>query len=276
MREIKVSLLDLNLSYTSNMKMSFALLLACCMFPALIWAQVEENPDTGRSPYELMSSYYSNNFKPFRKGNFYTGLSFSLSDKSLTNVDQIIQKVITGNNTGFNMTLKGGYYTGDYGMAGINFTYEEEKFNGMLLKDADTIHSQSITRAYSFTPNVRSSVPLTENERLSFFTEVGLLLGVSNGLTRNTKNIDEIEKVYTDNFNLRLGISPGITFFAMENFAFEVQLDVLGYELQVKNKEINGIEQSKEVRHNVDFNIDILSLKLGLAYYFGRTKKQKQ
>jgi len=159
---------------------------------------------------------------------------------------------------------------------GVNFEYQEEKFDGILLRDSDSIHSKSIIRTYNFTPYIRSAVPLTENERLSFFTEVGLLLGVSNGLTRNTKNVDEIEKIYNDNFNLRLGISPGITFFAMENFAFEVQLDVLGYELQVKNKEINGIEQSQEVRHNVDFNIDILSLKLGLAYYFGRTKQRKQ
>ena len=71
-----------------------------------------------------------------------------------------------------------------------------------------------------------------------------------------------------------MGISPGITFFAMENFAFEVQLDVLGYELQVRNREINGVEQSRDVRNNVDFNINILSLKLGLAYYFGASKKR--
>lgn len=266
----------MNLRNTSKMKIPFVLLLAFFMCPSLMSAQVEEDLDTGRSPYQLMSSYYSDNFKPFRKRNFYTGLSFSLSDKSLTNVDQIIQKVVSGDKTGFNIILKGGYFTGDYGMVGINFAYEEEKFDGILLKDSDSINSKSISRAYSFTPYVRSSVPLTENERLSFFTEVGLLMGVSNGLTRNTKNLDEIEKVYDDDFNLRLGISPGITFFAMENFAFEVQLDVLGYELNVKNREINGVEQSKEVKHNVDFNIDILSLKLGLAYYFGRTKQRKQ
>lgn len=260
--------------HTTIMKCLLLILLSFLLFPSSISAQ-DEGASAGRSPYELMSSYYSNNFTPFRKRNFYTGLSFSLSDKNLTNVDQIIQKVIRGDKTGFNIILKGGYFTGDYGMIGINFAYAEDKFEGILLKSPDTIQSKSITRSYSFTPYVRSSVPLTENERLSFFTEVGLLLGVSNGLTRNTKNLDDIEKIYDDNFNLRLGISPGITFFAMENFAFEVQLDVLGYELNVKNREVNGVEQSKEVRHNVDFNIDILSLQLGLAYYFGSAKQRK-
>ena len=151
---------------------------------------------------------------------------------------------------------------------------QQETFEGTLFRDPDTVQSQSISRAYNFTPNVRSSVPLTKSERLSFFTEVGLSLGVGNTLTRNTKNLDEIEKIYSDEFNLRLGISPGITFFVIENFAFEVQLDVLGYELNVKNREINDIEESRIVTNNVDFNINILTMKLGLAYYFGAGKKR--
>ena len=32
---------------------------------------------------------------------------------------------------------------------------------------------------------------------------------------------------------------------------------------------VNEGEGSREIRQNVDFNIDILSLNLGLAYYFG-------
>jgi hypothetical protein len=244
------------------------------MLPLKGLAQENQDEDSGRSPYELMSSYYSEQFKPFKKGNVYTGLAFSLSDRSLSNVDQLVQNVVDGQDNSFEIVLKGGYYTGDYAMVGINFEYTQEKFEGTLFRDPDTVQSNSISRAYTITPNVRSSVPLTKSERLSFFTEVGLSLGVGNTLTRNTKNLDEIEKVYSDDFNLRLGISPGITFFAMENFAFEVQLDVLGYELQVRNREINGVEQSRDVRNNVDFNIDILSLNLGLAYYFGAGKKR--
>lgn len=257
-----------------KMKTLCLIIILICVFPSCVIAQNEVDDEEGRSPYELMSSYYTNQFKPFQKKNIYTGLAFSLRDRNLTNVDQLIQNVVRGEDISYNVILKGGYYTGDYGMIGMNFEYQEEKFNGTIFREPDTIQSRSISRGYTITPNVRSSVPLTENERLSFFTEVGLSLGIRNGLTRNTKNLDEIETVYNDEFNLRLGISPGITFFAIENFAFEIQLDVLGYELKVKNSEINGVEQSKDVRNNMDFNIDILSLKLGLAYYFGANKRR--
>jgi hypothetical protein len=54
----------------------------------------------------------------------------------------------------------------------------------------------------------------------------------------------------------------------MENFALEIQLDVLGYELNTSTKTTNGGDESKTTRQNIDFDIELLSLKLGLSYYF--------
>lgn len=224
------------------------------------------------TPYEMMSSYYNQDFKPFKKKNAYVGLAFSLEDKKQTNSTNILETVIDGERLNYDISLRGGYYTGNYGMAGLNFNYYQREFNGEVFRDPDTLQSNTISRGYAFTPNFRSSVPLTDNERLSFFTEVGLTFGFGNSLGRTTKNLDEVDKTYSSDFNFRVGISPGITFFAMESFAFEIQLNVLGYELQVNDQSVNEGEESREIRQNVDFNIDILSLQLGLAYYFGSKK----
>lgn len=62
----------------------------------------------------------------------------------------------------------------------------------------------------------------------------------------------------------------------MENFALEVQLDVLGYELNVEKKVKNDLERSRDVRQNVDFKLNILSVKVGLAYYIMNNKKSKR
>ena len=228
--------------------------------------------DSKSTPYELLSSYYSDNFHPFKKGNFFTGLAFSVADKKMTNTDYLIQKVLDGERLNFDVLVKGGYYTGDYGMVILNVQYFQDKFDGSVFRDPDTLQSNSFTRGFAVTPGFRSSVPLTPNERLSFFTEFGITFGNSYTLTRNTKNLDEIEKTYGTDFNFRVGLSPGITFFAMENFALEVQLNVLGYDLKVSEKSVNDGPESKEIRQNVDFNINLLSLQMGLAYYFGAKK----
>jgi len=224
------------------------------------------------TPYDLMSSYYNEHFKPFKKRNVYLGLSFNLENRTQSNTTNILETIINGERQNFDLSLKGGYFTGDYGMVGMDLNIYQRKFTGDLFQNPDTLQSKTISRGYSFTPNFRSSVPLTSNNRLSFFTQLGVTFGFGNSLQRTISEQDKIDKTYSSDFDMRVGISPGITFFVMESFAFELQLNVLGYELQVKDKSINEGEPSKDVRSNVDFNIDILSIKLGLAYNFGSKK----
>lgn len=236
----------------------------------ILWSQANTTKkDSTYSPYQLLSSYYDTEFKPFKKRNVYLGMALSFEDRKVENANNIIETVLDGDRTNYDITLKGGYYIGNYAMAGIGANYNQNKFSGTVLRDSDTIQSKSITRGYAITPYFRSTVPLTSNERLSFYTELGVTFGGGNTLTRDIKNLDQIDKVYTTNFNFRIGLSPGITFFAMENFALEVGLDVLGYELNSSKTTKNDIEESSKVRQNVDFNINILSLNIGLAYYFG-------
>lgn len=231
--------------------------------------------DSTYTPYELISSYYSTQFKPFKKNNVFVGFAMSLEDKKDENVQGIVQTVLDGDRLNYDINLKGGYFIGNYAMVGINMNYSQSKFKGIVLRDADTLNSNSISRGFAFTPFIRSSVPLTANERLSFFTEIGLTFGKGNSLTRDVKNMDEITKAYETNYKFRVGLSPGVTFFAMENFALEIGLNVLGYELNTTKRTINNVDESKKTRNNVDFEIDLLSLQLGLSYYFGAGKAKR-
>ncbi|WP_439183531.1 hypothetical protein [Carboxylicivirga taeanensis] len=235
-------------------------------------AQQEELKTDGYTPYELLSSYYNSNFHPFKKKNIYVGLSFSLEDKRLQNTDYLVQQVIDGERLNYDIVAKFGYYTGNYGMAGIKLNYYQNHFEGSIYREPDTLQSNSISRGFALKPHFRSSVPLTKNERLSFFTDIGVSFGIAHNLKREIKHSDEIQKQFGKDYHLGIGISPGITFFAMENFAFEMQLNVLGYQLQVSENRVNNAAPSREVRQNVDFNINILSMELGLAYYIGSKK----
>lgn len=255
-----------------NIKIGLILTLATALLISKGVKGQEGNAKENYTAYDLMSKYYNENFKPFKKRNIYLGLAFSLEDLKQENTSGLIQNVIDGKNFDYNILLKGGYYFSNYAMAGLNFAYTQHKFDGTVYRDPDTLQSNSITREYDFTPNFRTSIPLTRNERLSFFVEIGLGFGYGTGLVVNTKNLDEIERKYSESFHFRAGISPGITFFAMESFAFEVQLNVLGYDLRATRLTQDDGPESKEVEQKIDANIDLLSLQLGLAYYFGSKK----
>jgi len=246
---------------------SISIILFLVFNYSIIYSQ-NDRKSSDYSPYELLSSYYNNDFTPFKKGSWYVGMGFDFSDQQSLNTKGLFQNIIDGNDVNYSIKFKGGYYTGNYGMIGLNFEMYENEFNGIVFRDPDTLQTNSITRGYSIQPNVRSSVPLTKNERLSFFTVIGLGYGIENTNNRDIANVDEITTTFSTTHNIGIGLSPGITFFAMENFAFEIQLNVLGYNVEITDTTIDGHEKSKDVRHNVNFNIDILTLDLGLAYYF--------
>lgn len=239
----------------------------------ILCAQEKAKNEKISDPYELMSKYYEEDFQPFAKGNWFVGFAFSLKDQQLENKARIFDKVLDGNDLSYNLTFKGGYMLNDYFSVGGNFIYSREKFTGIIVQESDTIQRQSLSSVGTIVPSIRTFFPLTKNNRLNFFNEIGLGFGFGNSVSRDTKNLDEINKSYTDEFAFTAGISPGITFFAMENFAFEIQLNnLIGYELRVSNKTTNETEESKVTTNNVNFNIDLLSLNLGLAYYFGSKK----
>lgn len=251
-------------------KITVFLILASVFFGGKVMGQ-QKKVNKEYTPYELLSSYYnSSEFKPFKKNTWYTGLAFSWEDKESENNQQLFQKILSGNNNDYSISVKGGYYTQDYNMIGLKFNYYQEAFNGKVLRDSDSIQSNALTRGYVITPNLRSSIPLTKNERFSFFVELNVMGGLETSLVRNTKNIDEVSKTYGKNYLFGAAIAPGITFFAMENFAFEVQLNVLEYRLKVSDTTIDGEEQTRVVQNKLGLNIDLLSLNLGLAYNFGR------
>jgi hypothetical protein len=233
----------------------------------------QEADTKAKDPYDLMSEYYEENFNPFSKGSWYVGFAFSLEDRKLENQARLFDKVLFGEDLDYDLTFKTGYFLNDYTMVGGNLIYNREKFAGTVVQESDTINRQRIKSIGTIAPTIKTYFPLTKNNRLSFFNEIGIGFGFGNSLTRDTKKQDEVSKTYTNEFSFTAGISPGITFFAIENFAFEIQLqNLIGYELQISNKNIDDVEDSKVTTNNVNFNIDLLSLNLGLAYYFRSMK----
>ena len=232
--------------------------------------KVEKDTLDPDSNVDLISGYYkSSQFRPFEKGGRFIKLSFSLSDKDLQNVSRLFDKVESGKDFTYRLQLSGGQFIKDYLLIGAGFGISESKFEGTLVSaDSDTISAESISRNFSFSPYVRITLPLTKNQRLSFYNDFGMTFGFGQGLTRDTQNLDEIEKESSDEFVFGIGLSPGVTFFAIENFALEAGVNLVGYRLNVENSTDGDGLESRTVEHDVSFQLNLLSLNIGLAYYF--------
>ena len=234
---------------------------------------VDQEEDTAstssNTPADLILGYYDKDFHPFNKGAWMTKLSFSLSDKDLTNVARLFDQVEAGRDFSYNLNLSGGHFLNDYFMVGVGLGFNESKFTGSLINmDSDTINAESISRNIAASPFVRVVMPLTKNERLSFYNDFGMTFGYGRTLTRDTENVDEIEKKFSDQFVFGVGLSPGITYFAIENFALEAGVNLIGYRMNIEQAtDGNGVE-TRKVEHDVNFKINLLTLNVGVSYFF--------
>lgn len=246
----------------------------CLVFLFIIYNSVTAQEKEKLTPAELMFEYYDESFKPFNKGKWFTALTFSLEDTNLQSGNKYIgfDRIIEGSEFNYDIKIKGGYSVGNYSFAGLGITHGRDKSEGRGTILLDTITSESITDRNIISPFIRSYYPLSKNSRLSFFNEIKMDFGFENTETKRIENSEQTELEKDEEFLFGIGISPGVTFFAIESFAFEIQLDVLGYEYKnTKTTDQDGNEFTSD-SHNVNFQIDLLSLNFGLAYYFGAKK----
>lgn len=226
------------------------------------------------SPAELMFEYYDEQFEPFQKGKWFTAITFSLEDENLQSGNRYIgfDNIIEGSEFNYAIKIKAGYSIGNYSFAGLGITHGRDKSEGLGIILLDTINSEAITNRNVISPFIRTYYPLSKNKRLSFFNEIKMDFGFENTDIKRFENSQPTETEKEENFLFGIGISPGVTFFAIESFCFEIQLDVLGYEYkQSKTIDEEGNEFTSD-SHNVNFKLDLLSLNFGLAYYFGAKK----
>ncbi len=250
-------------------------LLTTTLLGSLLIATVSNGQDTTNSysAQDLISAYYDQDFQPFEKDAWLTKFSFSLSDKQLNNVARLFDRVVEGDEFSFNLGVSAGKYYSKYFLVGVGLGYSESKFVGSLIdSNSDTVNAQSISRTTTVLPFARISIPLSKSQRLSLYNDIGMSFGFGNSLTRDVQNLDEIEQDKGRQFVFGIGLSPGVTFFVVENFAFEVGINLIGYQLNVENATDQDGVESRRVEHDVNFQVNLLSLNLGVAYFIG-TKK---
>lgn len=233
-------------------------------------AFAQEDEQKGNTAEDILINYYADGFEPYRNGVWYLAMAMSLNDQNLRNSKLgLFDDVIAGRNASWSLDFTTGRYLSDYFLVGMTLGYERSTFDGTLSGSLG-FPFERIRKDQLFTigPFIRTSIPLTTNKRLSFYNDLGF------GLSFGESQIDEIrsgnkETSKADIFRLGVGINPGITYFAVNNFAFEAGVNLIGYNYsRERGTDATGKESFSE-SHNVNFSVNLLSISLGVAYFFG-------
>lgn len=207
------------------------------------------------------------------KGQWVTGVSISYAQSTQNKYQFLILENISGDTYSFKVSPMVCYIFKDDMGAGGRFSYNRsltklEKADIVL--DSETDYGAdclySLSHNYFVTGIVRNYFSLGRSRRFGIFNEIQLKLG--GGQSKITNGTGEsLTGAYERNFQLGIGIAPGLAVFLSNYSALEVNVGVLGFNLTDTKSISDQIYVSRRKSRSANFRINLFSITFGVAFY---------
>lgn len=207
------------------------------------------------------------------KGQWIGGVSVSYSQSDFENYQFLIVENLNGDTYTFKVSPMVMFCFKDNLAAGGRLSYSRSRTRldgASLVLGADTSYDvdnlYSISHNYHGTAMFRNYISLGKSMRFGFFNEVDLSLGGGQSKLVNGTS-DELTGTYERNFNLNIGLTPGIIMFLSNYSAIEVSIGVLGFNYTHTHSISDQIYQAERNRKSANFRINLFSVQFGVAFY---------
>ena len=218
--------------------------------------------------------YESSPSSPFlQKGAWMTGGSFRYSQH--VNEDFNLAVISDINSTGYNISVnpKMLYMFKDNMGVGLRLSYDRSMFD---LENADVSISDismsagdcyQIQHKYSAYAVYRAYIPLGDSKRIAMFAD--LLLGGSfkQGKAFNAGG-EYVTGTYDQAYAMEIAVDPGIVAFLTDRLSVEFNVGIFGVSYRWRNQIRNQVSSGHSDSTSAGFMVDLLSLGVGLSYYF--------
>lgn len=207
------------------------------------------------------------------KGQWVTGIAVSYSQTTQNDYQFLILQNISGDTYSFKVSPMLCYiFKNDMG-AGGKFSYTRSLTK---LEHADVVldpetnygteYLYSLAHNYSVTAILRNYFSLGQSRRFGVFTELQLKLGGGQSKITTGRG-EDLSGAYERNYQVGVGLAPGLAVFLSNYSAIEVNVGVLGFNM-AKTKTINDqIYVSRRKSQSANFRINLFSITFGVAFY---------
>lgn len=207
------------------------------------------------------------------KGQWIGGVSVSYFQSDFENYQFLIVENLNGDTYTFKVSPMVMFCIKDNLAAGGRLSYSRSRTRldgASLVLGADTSYDvdnlYSISHNYHGTAMFRNYISLGKSMRFGFFNEVDLSLGGGQSKLVNGTG-DELTGTYERNFNLNIGLTPGVIMFLSNYSALEVSIGVLGFNYTHTHSISDQIYHAERNRKSANFRINLFSVQFGVAFY---------
>ncbi len=207
------------------------------------------------------------------KGQWITGVSVSFSQSDQKNYQFLIVENLHGDAFTFKVSPMLMYAFQKDMAAGGKFAYTRTRTR---LNSADIVlggdsnfnvdNLYSISQNYSAMAAYRNYFSLGRSRRFGFFNEVQLQVGGGESKIINGSG-DDLTGTFERNWNLNIGLAPGMIMFLNNYSAIEVNVGVLGFSYNHTKATTDQIYVASRESKQADFKINLFSITFGVAFY---------
>lgn len=207
------------------------------------------------------------------KGQWVTGLSVSYDQSTQNDYQFLVVENLSGDTYSFKVSPMVCYiFKNDMG-AGGKFGYSRSKTkldSGDIVlgegNEYDFDNLYSISHDYYGMAIFRNYLSLGHSRRFGFFSELQLKVG--GGQSRISKGSGaDFSGTYARNFNLGVGLAPGIVVFLNNYSAMEVNVGVLGFDYKHSKQTTDRIYVARHKTKSANFRVNLFSITFGATFY---------
>ena len=240
-------------------------LLLCFLAAGSLPALAEEEKE------EFSPDFESVVFVP--KGQWITGVSVSYSQSNQKNYQFLILQGISGDTYSFKVSPMLMYAFKNDVAAGGKFSYSRNLTkleNAEIVLDQDmnldVDHLYRLAHSYHGTAALRNYFSLGKSKRFGLFTEVQLELGGGQAKLMTGMG-EDLTGNYERNFNLGIGVAPGMSVFLNNFSALEVNVGVLGFDYSHTKTITDQIYVANRNTKSAIFKVNLFSITFGVTFY---------
>ena len=247
---------------TNRLKTFVALIIACLGLTSPFHATAQEQFSRDIEQISFV-----------HKGQWIGGVSVSYSQSDQTNYQFLIFENLSGDTYTFKVSPMLMFAFKDNLAAGGRFAYSRSRTQ---LNSADVVLASdteynvenlySITHSYTGTGAFRQYLSLGSSTRFGLFNEVQLQIGGGQSKICSGAG-DDFTGTYSRNFQLNVGLAPGLIVFLSNYSALEVNVGVLGFNYTNSKLTTDQIYVANMKTSSANFKINLFSITFGVAFY---------
>lgn len=207
------------------------------------------------------------------KGQWIVGSSISYSQSEQKDYNFLVIESVSGDGYTFKISPLLCYAFTDNMAAGGRFAYKRTltKIDKMDLEVGEDLSFNlndvySLSHTYSGMAMFRNYISLGSSKRFALFAETQLTFEGGQSKFINGKG-DDLTGTFSKNYNVELGVAPGLVAFINNYTAVEVNIGVLGLNYGHTRQVTDQIHIAKQSSSSINFRINIFSIGMGIAFY---------